>query len=106
MQEVEVFSFLLEVVGVSIVVSLFATWIKLIPRYPSWKYALIQQLTNIGLQTLINTLMFYFGIYPSWLPLFAMILFLVWLSVRFTNNIVRKKGVPPLNTTVENIGNE
>ena len=100
------FSFLLEVVGVSIVVSFFATWIKLIPRYPSWKYTLIQQLTNIGLQTLINTLMFYFGIYPSWLLLFAMILFLVWLSVRFTNNIVRKRGTPPLNLAMENRGSE
>ncbi len=95
------FSFLLEVVGVSIIVSLFATWIKLIPRYPNWKYSLIQQLTNIGLQTLINTMVFSFGIYPSWLLLFALILFLLWLSVRFTNNIVRKREKPLLKPVTE-----
>ena len=86
------FYFLLEVVGVSILVSVFTTWIKLIPRYPKKKYNLIQQLANTGLLTAVLTLLFSLEIYPSWLLLFAIILLILWLSVRLTNIIVQKIG--------------
>ena len=84
--------FLLEVIVVSILVSLFATWIKLIPRYSKRKYNLIQQLVNTAVLTVVLTILFSFGIYPDWILLFAIILFILWLSVRFTNNIVQKAG--------------
>jgi len=81
---------MLEVIFVSILVSLFGTWIRLVPRYPKWKYTFVQQAINIVLQSLVVTLLFILGLYPSWLLLFAMILFIVWLSVRVTNNIVKR----------------
>ncbi len=86
------FYFLLEVIGVSILVSLFATWIKLIPRYPKRKYAFIQQLINAGFLTILLTFIGLFGIYPSWFLLFVLILFILWWSVRITGAIVRKGG--------------
>ena len=88
------FYFLLEVIGVSILVSLFAAWIKLIPRYPKRRYLLLQQLLNTLLLTVILTIVFIFGIYPSWVVLFIVILLILWLSVRLTNNIVRKETDP------------
>jgi hypothetical protein len=86
------FYFIVEVVAASILVSVFATWIKLIPRYPKRKYALIQQAANTGFLTVLLILLFSLDIYPSWPLLFAIILFIVWLSVRLTNNIVQKRG--------------
>jgi hypothetical protein len=41
------------------------------------------------------------GVYPSWLLLFAIIFFILWLSVRFTNNIVRKRGESGVETAKE-----
>jgi hypothetical protein len=96
-----VFYFVLIVVGVSILVSLFGTWIKLIPRYPNRKYTLIQRLTNTGLLTVLLTLMLSFGVYPSWQLLFAIVLFVLWLSVRLTNDIVRKRGESAVETAEE-----
>jgi len=97
-QEAQMFLFLLEVIGVSILVSLFANWIKLVPRYPKRKYALIQQLTNTGFLTILLTLLFSFGVYPSWLILFAIILLILWLSVLITGAIVRRGGESTVET--------
>ncbi len=94
------FYFLLEVIGISILVSVFATWIKLIPRYPRKKYSIIQQLTNTGVLTVVLTLLFSFKIYPSWLLLFVIILLILWLSVRITNNLVQKRR----DLVVESLG--
>ena len=80
------FYFLLEVIGVSILVSIFATWIKLIPRYPKKKYNLLQQLANTVILTIILTLLFSFRVYPSSIVLFAIILLVLWLSVRLIKN--------------------
>lgn len=85
------FIFIIEVVVISILVSSFATWITLVPRYPKMKYAILQQMINAGLMIVLLTLFTSFEIYPSWLPLFGIILFVLWLSVRITNNIVRKE---------------
>lgn len=85
-------SFVLEAIAVSILVSIFATWIKLIPCYPKKKYNLIQQLVNTALLTVFLTLVSIFGVYPSWILLFAVILLILWMSIRLTNNIVKKAG--------------
>src|ERR1700690_3626210 len=84
--------FVLEVIGVSILVSIFATWIRLIPRYPKKKYSLIQQLAHTALLTVFITLVSSLGIYPSWAILFAIILFILWISVWLTNDLVRRSG--------------
>ena len=89
------FYFVLEVIIVSILVSLFATWFKLIPRYPKKRYNLIQELVNTVLLTIVLTLLIILGVYPSWLILFPIILFILWLSVRLTNNIVQRTGESP-----------
>ena len=93
------FYFFLEIIGVSILVSAFATWIKLIPHYPKKKFNLIQQLANTGILTVVLTLLFSLEVYPSWVILFAIILLILWLSVRLTNNIVQKTG----DSTVETL---
>jgi hypothetical protein len=86
------FFFALEVIVVSILVSLFASWVKLVPRYSGRMFALIQQLLNGTLITLLVTLLFQLEIYPSWFLLFLTILFALWISVRITNNLVREAG--------------
>ena len=86
------FLFLIEVIIVSILVSIFASWIGLIPAYPKLKYRLMQQLCNTAVLTVILSLMFSFGIYPSWVVLFLVILFILWISVRTTSFIVKNEG--------------
>jgi len=103
-QEVPVLYFLLEVIGVSILVSIFATWIKLIPRYPRKKYSFIQQLTNTGLLTAVLSILFLLKIYPSGLLLFAIILLILWLSVRLTNNLVQKTRDSMARSLLEGAG--
>jgi len=95
------FYFFVEVIGVSILVSLFANWIKLVPRYPKWKYALLQQLINTGILTILLTIFFAFRVYPSWGILFILIVVILWWSVRLTNNIVPKEGKLPEEETSE-----
>ena len=90
------FYFALEVIGVSILVSFFATWIKLIPRYSKRKYNLLQQTLNTGILSLLLTALFTFEIYPSWTILFAAILFVLWASVKITGTIVSKGTEPPV----------
>ena len=85
------FLFVLKVVIVSILVSLFSTWIRLIPHYQRRRHFFIQQLINTGLLSIILTLLTFFGIYPSWLLLFGMVLFVLWWSVQITNDIVKKR---------------
>lgn len=84
-------AFLFEVIGVSILVSLFTAWIGIIPKFPKRKYAVIQQLTNVVLFSIFITTLFSLEIYPSWLTLFLMLLLILWVSVKFTNNLVNKK---------------
>ena len=97
------FYFSLEVIGVSILVSLFATWIKLVPRYPKRKYNFLQQTLNTGILSVLLTVLFSFEIYPSWTILFAAILFVVWVSVKITGAIV-SKGSEPLAKTKDRNG--
>jgi uncharacterized membrane protein YfcA len=84
------FYFLIEVIGVSILVSFFATWIKLVPRYPQKKYNLIQQLLNTALMTILLSILFSLHIYPHWIILFVIILLILCLSVWLTNGYVKR----------------
>ncbi len=84
------FETVLKLVVISILVSIFAAWIKLIPKYPNWKYSFIQQLTNAVLQTVFMTLLFTFNLSSSWPVLFVVILVILWASVLFTNAMVRR----------------
>lgn len=86
------FIFVIEVIGISILVSLFATAIKLIPRYSKKKYYFIQELTNAAMMGVVLTIIETFEISLSWIFLFLLILFVLWLSVQVTNNIVQKSG--------------
>ena len=93
--------FIIEVIVVSVFASLFATLIKLIPKYPNWKYNLLQQTTNTGVLTILLTLLFSFKIYLSWEYLFLIILLILWLSVQSTNYIARKRKILEKGSEVE-----
>ena len=87
------FSFVIEVIAVSIIISLIATWFKLIPKYPKWKYRLIQQGSNLVMLNIILTAFFIFEFYPSWIILAIMIFLVLWLSVELTDYIVKKNEI-------------
>ena len=83
------FYFVIEVIAASIAVSLLSMWLKLIPRYQKRKYAILMQVFNTGLLTIVLTLLFTFGIYPSWFVTAGLILLILLGSIWLTNNIVR-----------------
>lgn len=86
--------FVLEVVGASILVSLLASAIRLIPRYPKRKYILIQQLTNTVLLTIVLTVLSVLGIDLSLPLLCAIILAILWISVFSTNRLAKGRDGP------------
>lgn len=88
------FAFVLEVVAVSIVVSIVARWLKLIPRYSKLRYAVLMQALNTVLLTVVLSVLLAAGIYPSWALLAALLFVILWLSVRCTNYIARRGGEP------------
>ena len=98
------FFFVVKVVVVSILVSLFANWIKLIPRYPKRSHVFLQELVNTILLTIVLTLLLSFGLYLSWFFLSVIIIVVVWLSVRITDKMVRK--AVPLSTEHSSEGHE
>ena len=83
--------FVLEGVGASILVSLFASGIRLIPRYPKRKYFFIQQLANTVLLSIVLTLLLLLKIDLSLPLLCVIILAVLWTSVRFTNRVARDR---------------
>jgi len=94
--------FVLEVVAASIVASLLASWIKLIPRYPKKRYFFIQQLANTALLTLVLTLLSLFRIALPWPLLVLVILAILWLSVRLTTSLAPRKEEPSVHAPEEN----
>ncbi len=82
--------FVVKVVLVSIVASLLARWADLIPRYPKLRYAILFQVLNSGLLTLVLTALITAGIYPSWVVLLVLILVVAWCAVLCTSFIVRR----------------
>ncbi len=87
--------FVVKVIAVSIAVSLFAAWMKLIPRYQRRKDAFLMQLINTGILTLVLTVLFTFGIYLSWLITFGLILAILLSSVWLTNKIAGGRNKSP-----------
>ncbi len=97
------FYFVLETIAVSIVVSIFAYWIKFIPNYSKRKHAILMQSINSGLLTVLLACFFVFDVYPSSVLLFLMIFFVLWVSVRFTNRVIRTNE-EPVEKTIESEG--
>jgi len=86
--------FVLKVLVASILVSIFATWIKLVPRYEKWRHIIAQELINAVILSVVLTVLIMLRIYPTWFVLCALILFVLWLSVRITNGIARDVKEP------------
>jgi hypothetical protein len=84
--------YIIELVILSILVSLFANWVKLIPRYPKKRYRVIQEIANAGLMSLFLIVLFNVDVHPSWIILFFMILFILWVSVKFTDNLIKRNS--------------
>ena len=89
-QEGSIFFFVIQVVVVSIVLSILSYWIKVIPRYAKRRHAIFVQLLNTGFLTIMFSIVAIYDAYPSWYLLFGLILFFLLLSVRITNAIARK----------------
>ncbi len=85
-------AFIVELVAVSILVSLGARWAEIVPRYPKLRYAILMQSLNAGLLTIVLTVLLTMEIYPTWILLFALILSILWLSVQVTNQLVHRCG--------------
>jgi putative flippase GtrA len=90
--EVHLFYYVIEIIGVSILVSLFAGWIGLIPRYTQKKYYVFQELLNAAILAVFLTIVFMLKVYPGWIILFLVILLITWLSIRLTNIIVQRSA--------------
>jgi uncharacterized membrane protein YdfJ with MMPL/SSD domain len=87
--------FVVHVVLVAIAVSLIGRWAKWVPRYPKLRHAFLFQVFNTGLLTIVLTFLGTAGAFPSWPVLVAVVLLILWLSVRCTNAIVQSKGAAP-----------
>ena len=97
--EVTVLSFLLLWVGASIVASLIADWLKLIPSSLSRRERILVHVLDTVLLTALLTLLLLFGIYPSWLVVLLLILFSLTLSVWVINRSVHGSTKPPETPT-------
>ena len=78
--------FLIKWIVVSIVVSILASWLDWIPRYPKRKHVFLLNVVNTGFLTIILTVLLIFDIYPSWLVVSGLILVILYLSVQITNH--------------------
>lgn len=85
------FSFIIEVVAVSILVSLAARWAEMVPRYRKLRHAILMQSLNAGLLTIALTVMIKMEIYPTWILLFVLILSILWLSVQLTAHLAHHR---------------
>ena len=94
------FFFVIQVVVVSIILSIISYWIKVIPHYPKRRHAFLVQVFNTGFLTIMFTIVGIYDAYPSWYLLFGLMLLFLLLSVRITNSIARK-GIPTGEPKVE-----
>lgn len=85
------FAFIIEVAVVSILVSLAARWAEIVPRYLKLRYAILMQLLNAGLLTVALTFLITMEIHLSWIPLFVLILSILWLSVQLTAHLAHHR---------------
>ncbi|HTS88725.1 MAG TPA: hypothetical protein VMG41_09560 [Gemmatimonadales bacterium] len=79
--------FIIEWVMVSIAVSILATWIGFVPRYPKWGQTLTLQLINTLLLTMLLSTLLVSRLHPSGVLLFVAMLAVLWLSVRLTGRL-------------------
>ena len=84
--------FIIEWVMVSIAVSILATWIGFIPRYPQWRQALTLQLINTLLLTVLLSVLLLSKLHPSGVLLFVAMLAVLWLSVRLTGRVFESRA--------------
>ena len=89
-QQGSIFFFVIQVVVVSIVLSILSYWIKFIPHYAKRRHAILVQVLNTGFLTVMFSIVAIYDAYPSWYLLFGLMLFFLLLSVRITNAIARK----------------
>ena len=87
-------SFVFQVIIVSILVSLFATWIRLIPKYSSKRGRLYVHLIDNALLVVFLSILLILEIRLSLILMFIAILVILWISIRITNVI--EEGRSPL----------
>jgi len=85
------FAFIIEVVAVSILVSLAARWAEMVPRYRKLRHAVLMQSLNAGLLTVALTVLIAMEIRPSWISLFVLILSILWLSIQLTAHLAHHR---------------
>lgn len=83
--------FVIQVVVVSIVVSILSHRFGLIPRYPERRYTRLVPVLNTGILTILLTLVLLFDLHPSWTILFALVFLPLVASVWFTNYLLRRR---------------
>ncbi len=83
--------FVIQVILVSIVVSIAADVLKLIPRYPRLRHRLLVQVIDTVLLTAALSALLAAGIYPSWWHLALLMLTCLWVAVRCTSAIARRQ---------------
>jgi hypothetical protein len=99
-QEGSMFFFVIQVVVVSIILSILSYWIKVIPHYAKRRHAIFVQLLNTIFLTIMFSIVGIYDTYPSWYLLFGLMLFFLLLSVRITN-VIARKGSPTGEPTIE-----
>jgi hypothetical protein len=91
------FYFIFQVIVVSIVASTLLYALKIVPRKRKWKYALIMELANSVLLTIILSIFIAFDIYPAWFTLFGLVFLTLLISIQITNRVLKNET----NTNVE-----
>ncbi|HTX17461.1 MAG TPA: hypothetical protein VMG34_02280 [Bacteroidota bacterium] len=82
-------TFVLVWITVSIAVSIFASWIEIVPRYTKRVHKILVHLIDTAILTVVLTALLLTGIYPHWTVVFLLIFLSLALSVWFTNRISR-----------------
>ena len=86
------FFFLIRWIIVSILVSLLAAWLKIVPAYPKRVYTLLVHLLDTAVLTIVLTIILTFGIYPSWVIVAGLIIMSLIFSVWLINHFIRGTG--------------
>lgn len=90
--------FVIQVVVVSLVVSILMYKFGLIPRYPERRYTRLVPILNTGILTVLLTLVLLLDLHPSWTVLFALVFLPLVASVWFTNYLLRRRGASAPDT--------
>ena len=90
--------FVIEVIVLSIVVSLISYALRLTPRYPKRIYRFLQPGLYSVLLTILLTFLFVYDIEPGWVVTGSMIFLTLIVSIVATNFAARKRGSNPGET--------